>query len=162
MGQEGGVRVERQIREIRQRKELHLDRVVSCLQRTPDHRCLEPDADGELGGVVKVRCHPHDVTDLDHETRLLDDLPGGSGADILAVVEVTAWDAPEARTRGRWPASDHQNLPVFDHQPGDPDGRVAEMHPVARRADLALPAIRRLDGQLRGAVRTEGELPRPE
>ena len=99
-GDQRFVGVERERRERFEREELSLLGVISCLQRPARDVALEPDSDGELLGIVEVRCHEHRVADSSFEPGFFEEFPGRSFTDLFAVVDETCREWP--RTPAAW------------------------------------------------------------
>ena len=100
--------------------------IVAGNQHPPGHRSGKPDPDGQLRGVMEVRRHEHDVTDLGNQAGFFEKLTGCRRADLLAVVDESCRNRPVPGASCTWPAADHQNLAVLvEHNNRRTDTRIA-------------------------------------
>ena len=136
--------------------------IIAGLEATPQHRSPQPDADRQLGRVMEVRCHEDRFPDLDFESRLFEEFPGGRLPDVLAVVHVSGRYGPQSGLRGPGTAPDHEDPTGFIlDQRGNTDSRVPEVDVPAGGAHGSLPVAYLSPLERGGAHGAEDELSGP-
>ena len=90
--EQGGVCFEGEGWKIIQREPTDGIGIVACCQHSPGHRSGKPDPDGQLGGVMEVRGHKHDIADLRNQAGLFEEFTRRRCADLFAVVDESRRD----------------------------------------------------------------------
>jgi len=99
--QEHLIGLERERRQIVKAEPANVISIVPSLKTPTRNRRGEPDAHGQLRGVVIIRSSEYDIANVSDQTSLFEEFTSSSLSYILAVVNIPRRNGPKPRSRGR-------------------------------------------------------------